>query len=88
MKFVRYKTSHGAVVAIMGAPRRKFTPLVYLDFPVRLHKVPNAVAEKHTQELTTVPVHAAARRMLEAGQRMGMTLGAERLLKDAEEVIA
>lgn len=88
MKFVRYKTPSGAVAAIIGNAGRKYTPTVWLDYPVRLRKVPNAEVARYTEELTTTTVNTAARQMLYAGKRMGITGGAKKFLSQAQEITA
>lgn len=90
MKAVRYR--HREVsgkhydeqtrIALIAKTGRKFAYLVVIDFPVRVLQVPVTDAEKYSTEIDMTPAECA-RRMLDAGERMGINVTAERLLKEA-----
>ncbi len=78
----RYRTDEGVRVAIVGTPGRKWIPLVYLEVPMRLRKVPLSEA-KYITDLPDAPsVRSACRNFLRFGKGVGITKGARRFLKE------
>lgn len=75
----------GEATAIIGEPGRKFTKAVWIDAPVRLRKVPNDVmrgASRTVPYTFPKPLVRAARNMLRAGKRLGITQSAQSFLYD------
>jgi len=92
MKLVRYKgknavgsKSSGTVVAILGEAKRLYTPLVWIDSPIRLRKISNHEVKNYTSELhgKLSTVKRAARTMLKAGKRLNITKAARKFLNEA-----
>ncbi len=79
----RYLTNDGARVALLGKPERKYTPAVYVDSPVKLHKIPNSDAQ-YMRDIAqgARDIKPTARRMLKAGKRLGITKKAKRFLRN------
>lgn len=78
---VHYHSDEGAHCAVLGKPGRKFTHMAIIDYPVRLLRVPNAEAVRYSRDIEGTTVQTVAQKMLSAGRRLGITLGAKRLLK-------
>lgn len=85
MKIVRYRTENQAVTGIAGKPGRIYTPVVWIDAPVRLYKVPNGDVERYAKDQSDEPraVKKAARQILAAGKRLGITKSAKLFLREA-----
>lgn len=83
MKLIKYRTHDQAVTAIAGTPGRVYTQVVWIDSPIRIAKVPNADVEKYGREPAwrNKSVKAAARLMLQAGTRLGITKSAKQFLR-------
>lgn len=83
MKLKRYHTMSGARVALIGEPGRIYTKLVYIDSPIRVHKVANGDVESFSYELVqgAGKIKPAARKMLKAGKKLGITKGAKKFLR-------
>lgn len=88
MRTVRYRTENEAVHGIAGAAGRIYTPVVWIDSPVRLRKVPNGDVERYAATLAQDPktVRRAARDILKAGKRLGITKGAKVFLREASRI--
>lgn len=69
------------VTAIIGPAGRKFTYVVWISAPVRLHRLANDDVNAHSRELPKPSVKGAARRMLQAGKSLGITKAAKRFLR-------
>lgn len=78
----RYRTADQTVTAITGEAGHKFTPMVWIDSPIRLHKVPNETAAKYGEAYDRPTVKSAARTMLRAGKRLGITKAAKQFLRE------
>lgn len=84
MRLVRYRTEAGGCVhAVAGNAGRIYTQLVWIDAPIRVARVPNGDVERYAVAYDRVPLKRAARTMLRAGKRLGITKGAKRLLREA-----
>lgn len=83
MRLQRYFSNDGARVALVDEPDRKFTRLVYIDSPIRVHKVPNDDARYMRDVLQGArSVKTAARKMLIAGRQLGITKSARKFLNE------
>ena len=80
MKVVNYNTECGTVAALVGKKGRKFFHVLLLGFPVRVRRVPLSEAKYMTDVDYSLRKAVEVYRM--AGERMGMTKGAERLLNE------
>jgi len=78
---VRYRTDKGVFTALIGDPGTKYLPVVYIDAPIRLMKVPQT--EERYMTIIDYPPKKAARRMLKAGRHLGITKTAKRFLQEA-----
>lgn len=80
----RYKTLDGARVALIGEAARVYTPVVYIDSPVRLDKVPNGDVTLYCSDIGQGDrkLKPTARAMLSAGKRLGITKGAKKFLRE------
>ncbi len=81
---ISYRTQDGSVVAITGTPGRIYTPMVFIDHPVRLYKVPNGDIKSYRRELPKKlrpTAKRTARGMLKAGKVLGITKGAKAFLR-------
>lgn len=85
MRLIKYRTEDQAVTAIADEPGRIYTMMVFIDAPVRLHKVANGDVERYGRaiEAKRPTIKQAARRMLRAGKALGITKGAKKLLRAA-----
>ena len=78
----RYSMDHGSRIALVGEPGRKFTPLVYIDSPIRVWRVPNVDKRYfHDVEQGARGLKPTARSMLKAGKQLGITVGAKKFLR-------
>ena len=79
---ISYATDDGFVVAIIGPPGRIYTPMVFIDSPVKRYMVANGDVAKYRRELP-VPykVKRAAQLMLKAGKKLGITRAAKKFLR-------
>lgn len=80
MRVVRLHTERGAYVGIAGEPARVYTPVVLMDCPMRLVKVPNREFARYATELD-YRIKKAARQMLKAGNNLNITKSARKFLK-------
>jgi len=83
MKLIKFRTVDQSVTAIADKPGRLYTMMVFIDAPLRLHKVPNGDVARYGSELDKPPLKKAARTMLKAGKTLGITKGAKKLLRSA-----
>ena len=83
MKLKRYHTMSGARVALIAEPGRIYTKLVYIDSPIRVHKVANGDVASFSHEIIqgARKVKPAARRMLKIGKALGITKSAKKFLR-------
>ncbi|MCH7502574.1 MAG: hypothetical protein IIA10_04390 [Proteobacteria bacterium] len=79
---VHYHSDEGVHCAVLGRPGRKFTPMVLIDYPVRLRKIPNAEAVRYSRDIDGTTVQTVAQKMLAAGERMGINKSARKLLNE------
>lgn len=79
----RYRTEGGARVALVGEAARLYTPLVFIDSPIKVHKVANGSIDRYTQDITQGEraIKPTARAMLRAGKTLGITKGAKKFLR-------
>jgi len=83
MKLLAYHNGDCVVRALADEPGRAYTRLVWIDAPVRVHKVPNEFVARYSRpdpNPRTTP-EKAARRMLKAGRSLGITKSARQFLK-------
>lgn len=80
---IRYKTDAATVTAITGTPGRIWTPMVFIDSPLRLTKVANGDVAKYGTEIVYT-AQKAARTMLKAGKALGITKGAKKFLRSCK----
>ena len=81
---ISYRTTGSSVVAIIGTPGRIYTPMVFIDSPVRKYMVPNGDVKSFRRELPEKmrpTAKRAARGMLKAGKVLGITKGAKAFLR-------
>jgi len=86
MQVVKYKTEHGMVAALVGKKGRKFFHVLMLGFPVHVRRVPLSEAKYMTD--TDYPLRKAVAVYRMAGERMGITKGAEKLLNAVAESLS
>ena len=80
MKLVNYNTKYGTVAALVGKKGRKFFHVLLLGFPVRVRRVP--LSEAKYMKDVDYSLRKAVKVYRMAGERMGITKGAERLLNE------
>ena len=80
-RVVRFRREDGCVTGIAGEPRDKYTHVVIFETPIRLLRVPNDEARAYMTDLPE-KVKPAAKQMLAAGRRLGITDGAKDALKE------
>ncbi len=83
-ELIHYRTDEGSVSAIIGTKGRIYTPLVYIDSPIRKFMVPNGDIEKFRRDVpesSKPTVRKAARIMLKAGKKLGIRKGAKMFLR-------
>lgn len=78
-RVVRWRRDDGVRHGLAGEPGRKYVPVVVVDYPVRLLKVP-LYEQRYMTELDQPSVKKAVRDILKAGRRLGITEGAKRWL--------
>ena len=81
---ISYRTQDGSVVAIIGTKGRIYTPMVFIDSPVRKYMVPNGDVDTYRRDLPEKlrpTARKAARGMLQAGKILGITKGAKQFLR-------
>lgn len=85
MKLLHFATEHSSVVAIAGDPGRIYTPLVWIDGPMRLAKIPNGDVTRYGREFSAAKptLKQAAKRMLRAGKKLGISKAAKKHLRSA-----
>ncbi len=87
MELITYRMQEGfEVAAIIGDAGRIYTPMVFIDAPVRKFMVANGDVTKFRRvspEKSTPSLKRAARTMLKAGKKLGITKGATRFLRTA-----
>ncbi len=87
MELITYRMKEGhEVAAIIGDAGRIYTPMVFIDSPVRKFMEPNGEIEKFRREMpekSTPSLKRAARTMLKAGKKLGITKGAKTFLRSA-----
>ena len=83
MRLARFHAIDGARVALIDEPGRIYTKMVYIDSPMRVHKVANGDLATYSQEIIqgARKIKPTARRMLKAGKRLGITKGAKKFLR-------
>ena len=75
----------GEVTAILGTPGRIYTPVVWIDSPIRVHKIPNGEVTRYCRDIPNPPpLKRAANRMLKAGKALGITKAAKTFLRAAK----
>lgn len=79
-RLVRFHHEDGHRVAIVGEPGRKWIYAATFDSPIRLLKLPLG-EQKHMRDLTETTAVKAAKKMLAAGRRLGITDGARAFLR-------
>lgn len=84
MRLIKFHTGHGFVTAIAMKPGRLYTKLVWIDAPIRLVKVANGDVTRYGSDFepTRPTLKSAARRMLKAGKRLGITKSARKALRE------
>lgn len=84
MKLKRFYAIDGARVALIGEPGRIYTRLVYIDSPIRLHRVANGEVEMYSNDLAqgACDVKPAARKMLKVGKVLGIKKSAKKFLRE------
>lgn len=83
MKLIRFATVDQQVMAIACSAGRIYTQLVWIDSPVRAHKVANGDVERYGSAVESPTLKQAARTMLKAGKKLGITKKAKKLLREA-----
>lgn len=85
MRLIHFRTEHSSVVAIAGDPGRIYTPLVWIDGPIRRVKIPNGDVARYGRDYEgqKPTLKQAARRMLRAGKKLGITKAAKKHLRNA-----
>lgn len=79
-RLVHFHREDGVRVAIVGEPGRKWVYAVTFDSPIRLLKL--ALEEqKYMHDIADHKVSKAAKKMLSAGKRLGITDGAKDFLR-------
>lgn len=81
MQVCKYRTDQGVFTALVGEPGRKLIPVVTIDHPIRVRKVP--MTEQKYMVPLEYPVKKAVRGFLKAGKALGMTKSARTFLKGA-----
>ena len=83
-RLIKYRTEQAAVTAIALEPGRLYTRLIFIDAPIRLTKVANGDVERYARdyEPRRPTLKAAARRMLRAGKKLGITKAARKALRE------
>lgn len=83
MMLRRFHAIDGARVALIDEPGRIYTKMVYIDSPMRVHKVPNGDVASFSYEILhgARNIKPTARAMLKAGKRLGITGGAKKFLR-------
>lgn len=67
--------------AIIGEAGRKLTPLVIIEFPLRVRKLPNELVDRSTREIEgSLP--KAVKTFRRIGREHGITKGAKQFLKE------
>lgn len=79
---LRIGGSEQCCTAILGERGRKFTPLVTVEFPIRVRKVPNELVDRSTRDIEGCTLAQAVRRYRKIGREHGITKGATRFLKE------
>jgi hypothetical protein len=79
-RLVHFHREDGVRVAVVGEPGRKWVYAATFDSPIRLLKLP-LEEQKYMRDLTELTVQKAAKKMLAAGKRLGITDGARAFLK-------
>ena len=85
MMLKRFYGVDGARVALIDEPGRIYTKMVYIDSPMRVHKIANGDVATFSQEIIQGErkIKPTARRMLKAGKRLGITKSAKKFLRRA-----
>lgn len=85
MKLKRFYAIDGARVALIDEPGRIYTKLVYIDSPIRLHRIANGDVEMFSREIVqgARKVKPAARAMLKVGKVLGIKKSAKKFLRKA-----
>ena len=83
MKLKRYHTMGGARVTLIAEPGRIYTELVYIDSPIKVHKVANGDVATFSHDIVqgSRKVKPAARHMLKVGKKLGISKGAKKFLR-------
>jgi hypothetical protein len=79
-RLVDFHHEDGHRVAVVGEPGRKWIYAATFDAPIRLLKLP-LDEQKHMRDLTDTTPAKAAKKMLAAGKRLGITDGAKAFLR-------
>lgn len=83
MRLMKFHTGDQVVTAIAGEPGRLYTPVVWIDAPIRLVKVPNDDVTRYGRDYVGKPsLPLAARTILRAGKKLGITKSAKQFLRD------
>lgn len=84
-RVVRYRSESQAVIAVLKEGGHKWTHAVWIDCPIRLRKIKKADAEKYSTDMPNIQLKTTCTTMLRSGMALGITKGAERLLKEARK---
>lgn len=78
-----FRTENGARSALIGEAARIYTPVVYIDSPIKVHRIPNGDIARYSGECAgkRQKPSMAARKMLKAGKRLGITNSAKKFLR-------
>lgn len=77
-----FRTEDGTHAALIGEAARIYTPVVYIDTPIKVRKIPNGDVARYTRDIKSRGPKPAARVMLKAGKSLGITKGAKKFLRE------
>ena len=80
-ELVTYRTDAGIKTAIALKPGRKWLPVIVIDSPMRVRKVPLS-ERRFMTPLADYPLRRAVRKYLAAGRRLGITKRARKALRE------
>jgi hypothetical protein len=86
MKVVNYETEQGMVAQLVAKRGRKFLHVLMIGFPVHVRRVP--LEEAAYMIDTDYPLSKAIKVYRMAGERMGITKGAKKLLNEVAESLS